>query len=133
MIPFHRLDEISGIHRDDGTHTVLALLLSDQCPYGITVTGPDGSLTRVSGSVLTILNDAKEITINNDRNEFVVDISANGDGSILVTIDRAAVYTVLNPATPAPETVAAADDLAQDVKAEEKAIRNLEIASRSKD
>ncbi len=72
MIPFHRLDEISGIHRDDGTHTVLALLLSDQCPYGITVTGPDGSSTRVSGSVLTILNDAKEI-VNSYNVKSVVD------------------------------------------------------------
>ncbi len=77
---------------------------------------------RVGSKIKTIGGFIGEIkAINNDRNEFVVDVSANGDGSILVTIDRAAVYTVLNPATPAPETVAAADDLAQDVKAEEKA------------
>ena len=77
---------------------------------------------RVGSKIKTIGGFIGEIkAINNDRNEFVVDVSANGAGSILVTIDSAAVYTVLNPAPPAPETVAAADDLAQDVKAEEKA------------
>ncbi len=77
---------------------------------------------RVGSKIKTIGGFIGEIkAINNDRNEFVIDLSANGDGSILATIDRAAVYTVLNPATPAPETVSAADDLVQDEKAEAKA------------
>lgn len=77
---------------------------------------------RVGSKIKTIGGFIGEIkAINNDRNEFIVDLSANGDGSLLATIDRAAVYTVLNPATPAPETVSAADDLAQDEKSEAKA------------
>ena len=77
---------------------------------------------RVGSKIKTIGGFIGEIkAINNDRNEFVIDLSANGDGSILATIDRAAVYIVLNPATPAPETVSAADDLVQDEKAEAKA------------
>lgn len=35
--------------------------------------------------------------IDNSQNTFVIDISANGDGSTLVTIDKGAVYTVINP------------------------------------
>lgn len=77
---------------------------------------------RVGTKVKTIGGFVGEIkAINSERNEFVVDLSANGDGSMLATIDKAAVYTVLNPVTVAPETVAAADDLAQDAKVEEKA------------
>ena len=77
---------------------------------------------RVGSRIKTIGGFIGEIkAINNDRNEFIIDLSANGDGSILATIDRAAVYTVLNPATPAPETVSAADDLVQDEKVEAKA------------
>ena len=77
---------------------------------------------RVGSKIKTIGGFIGEIkAINNDRNEFIVDLSANGDGSLLATIDRAAVYTVLNPVTPAPETVSAADDLVQDEKVEAKA------------
>ena len=77
---------------------------------------------RVGSRIKTIGGFIGEIkAINNDRNEFIIDLSANGDGSILATIDRAAVYTVLNPATPAHETVSAADDLVQDEKVEAKA------------
>lgn len=61
MIPFHKPNEIPGMRGNDGTPTILALLLSDQCPYGITVIGPDGTSKRASGSVLTILDEAKDI------------------------------------------------------------------------
>lgn len=37
--------------------------------------------------------------IDNSQNTFVIDISASGDGSTLVTIDKGAVYTVINPVT----------------------------------
>lgn len=72
--------------------------------------------------------------IDNSQNTFVIDISANGDGSMLVTIDKGAVYTVINPvdatadgaAANADQTSAvnaapvAADDVAEDAQAAEK-------------
>lgn len=73
--------------------------------------------------------------IDNSQGTFIIDISANGDGSTLVTIDKGAVYTVINPATEgqaapengenataAPESNApvAADDVAEDAQAAEK-------------
>ncbi len=61
MVPYHRLDDISGIRDDSGGHTMLALVLSDQCPYGVTVLAPDGSEIRIGGSVLSQLDDAKEV------------------------------------------------------------------------
>ena len=76
MVPFHRLGEIPGTRDDGGDHTVLALLLSDQCPHGITVVGPDGSSVRVSGSVLTTLDEAKDV-INSYNVKSVVDGSRN--------------------------------------------------------
>lgn len=74
--------------------------------------------------------------IDNSQGTFIIDISANGDGSTLVTIDKGAVYTVINPAAEgqaAPEngenaTVVsaennapvAADDVVEDAQAAEK-------------
>lgn len=73
--------------------------------------------------------------IDNSQGTFIIDISANGDGSTLVTIDKGAVYTVINPATEgqaapesgenataAPEASApvAADDVVEDAQAAEK-------------
>lgn len=48
--------------------------------------------------------------IDNAQNTFVIDISANGDGSALVTIDKGAVYTVINPVTEGSADGAAATD-----------------------
>ena len=73
--------------------------------------------------------------IDTSQGTFIIDISANGDGSTLVTIDKGAVYTVINPATEgqaapesgenataAPEASApvAADDVVEDAQAAEK-------------
>lgn len=79
--------------------------------------------------------------IDNAQGAFVIDISANGDGSVLVTIDKGAVYTVINPADAAQDANAdasaqngqesapaapvqsgpvAADDIEADVQAAEK-------------
>lgn len=76
--------------------------------------------------------------IDNAQNTFVIDISANGDGSALVTIDKGAVYTVMNPVTegsvdgaatdanataeaaPASNAPVAADDVVEDAQAAEK-------------
>lgn len=74
--------------------------------------------------------------IDNSQGTFIIDISANGDGSTLVTIDKGAVYTVINPATEgqaAPESgenatavpeaanaPVAADDVVEDAQAAEK-------------
>ena len=53
---------------------------------------------RVGAKVKTIGGFVGEVkAIDSDKNEFVLDLSASGDGSILVTIDKSAVYTVLNP------------------------------------
>lgn len=68
--------------------------------------------------------------IDNANNAFVLDISANEDGSTMVTLDRSAIYTVMSPiadnaaqaetATTAAPEVVAADDAEMDVVAEEK-------------
>ena len=70
--------------------------------------------------------------IDNAQGTFVLDISANGDGSVLVTIDKGAVYTVINPAdatadaavnadqASAANTAVAADDVVEDAQAAEK-------------
>ena len=76
--------------------------------------------------------------IDNAQNTFVIDISANGDGSALVTIDKGAVYTVMNPVTegsvdgaatdanataeaaPTSNAPVAADDVVEDAQAAEK-------------
>lgn len=73
--------------------------------------------------------------IDNAQNTFIIDISANGDGSTLVTIDKGAVYTVINPTTEgaangdatatastdsANNGPVAADDIAEDAQAAEK-------------
>ncbi|MEG1394874.1 MAG: preprotein translocase subunit YajC [Clostridia bacterium] len=75
--------------------------------------------------------------VDNQNNSFVIDLSVNEDGSMLATIDRSSVYTVLSPlapqgdttteAAPAVETVAAADDKDVDAAiAEKKAEKEAE-------
>lgn len=44
---------VEGLMTDDGRPTVLSMLLSDQCPFGITVVLPDGRTERVTGSAVT--------------------------------------------------------------------------------
>ncbi len=76
---------------------------------------------RVGTKVKTIGGFVGEVkAIDSDKNEFVLDLSASGDGSILVTIDKSAVYTVLNPVAAPAETVSAADDVAADAKPKKK-------------
>lgn len=86
MVPFHRPDDIAGMRGEDGFPTVLALLLSDQCPYGITVVGPGGGSKRASGSVLTILDRTKDI-VNSYNCKSVV----NGSRSPVDRFPRPAV------------------------------------------
>ena len=75
---------------------------------------------RVGTKVKTIGGFVGEVkAIDSDKNEFVLDLSASGDGSIL-TIDKSAVYTVLNPVAAPAETVSAADDVAADAKPKKK-------------
>ena len=76
---------------------------------------------RVGTKVKTIGGFVGEIkAIDSEKNEFVLDLSANGDGSMLVCIDKSAVYTVLNPVVaPATETTAA-DDMMADNKSKKK-------------
>lgn len=67
--PPHRTDELDGLRTADGGWTKLALLVSDQCPYGITVELPDSDPERVSGSALSQVDKAKTIvnTLNPER------------------------------------------------------------------
>lgn len=59
LVPRHNPDEIEGMRDERGNYTQLACLLSDQCPFGITIATPDGEL-RVTGSVLSHVQRAKE-------------------------------------------------------------------------
>lgn len=68
--------------------------------------------------------------IDNNAGTFTLDISANGDGSMLVVIDKSAIYTVLQAVkAPTGETtleekiapeVVAMDDIEADAEAEQK-------------
>ncbi|MDE6550591.1 MAG: preprotein translocase subunit YajC [Clostridia bacterium] len=76
---------------------------------------------RVGTKVKTIGGFIGEVkAIDSDKNEFVLDLSASGDGSTLVTIDKSAIYVVLNPVVAPAETVNAADDVAADSKPKKK-------------
>lgn len=89
-----------------------------------------GSKIKTIGGFVGIV-----MMIDASQGTFVLDISANGDGSVLVTIDRNAVYTVINPATEgsadgaaagtdasanAQSGPVAADDVVEDAQSAEK-------------
>lgn len=61
-----RFHDLEGLRNESGSHTMLALMLSDQCPWGITVTDPDGNVTRITGSVLS--HPGKTIPLVNANN-----------------------------------------------------------------
>ena len=61
LVPRHNLDEIDGIRDDNGRLSPLGLLISDQCPFGITILMQDREATRVTGSVLSHTEQAKSI------------------------------------------------------------------------
>lgn len=76
---------------------------------------------RVGTKVKTIGGFVGEIkAIDSEKNEFVLDLSANGDGSMLVCIDKSAVYTVLNPVVAPVTETTAADDVMADDKSKKK-------------
>lgn len=66
------IEGIDGMLTDDGRPTLLSLLLSDQCPFGISVRLPDGSVERISGSVVTQAVRASAL-INEHNPKRVVD------------------------------------------------------------
>lgn len=94
------------------------------------------SSIKVGTAIKTIGGFVGVITqINNNDNTFIVDISANADGSNMVKIDKSAVYTVLSPvvdngnapisstetqATEVFDQNVPADDLEAETKAKEK-------------
>ena len=55
-----RFSDVVGLRTDDGLYTVLALLISDQCPWGVTVVSPGGRAKRFDGCVLRQLRLACE-------------------------------------------------------------------------
>ena len=57
MTPRHGLDDIPNAKDPDGNVKWLGYLLSDQCPFGMTVEFPDGTDTRVTGCILSHAND----------------------------------------------------------------------------
>lgn len=72
LTPPHRPDDLDGLRTTDGEWTVLALLVSDQCPFGITIEVPESELVRVSGSVLSQVDRAKTV-VNELNPERLVD------------------------------------------------------------
>lgn len=72
LTPPYRPDELDGLRSDNGGWSILALLVSDQCPFGISIDLPDSDPVRVSGSVLSQVDSAKTI-INRLNPERLVD------------------------------------------------------------
>lgn len=104
---------------------------------------------KVGTAIKTIGGFVGVITqINNNDNTFVIDISANADGSNIVKIDKSAVYTVLSPVvednsapisstdnktTEVFDQAVPADDLEAETKAKEKKAKKKKAADDTSD
>lgn len=93
IIPRHDLQEIRGVHDEYGGFSQLALLISDQCPFGITVLLPGGRVERVTGSVLSHTETAKTLV-----NEFNPKSMVEGSKSPVFRFPRIAITEALTNA-----------------------------------
>lgn len=90
LVPRHGLDDISNVRTPDGRLSPLGDLISDQCPYGITIVGPDGATVRITGSVLSHIERAKNAISPYNPKELV-----DGSKSEIYRFPRIAVSEAL--------------------------------------